>query len=275
MNKEDNNKSEIIKKIVARSGNNFHYQVVNFLRELGWSVLVSPYYTDNLTDKPREIDIIAEKAFDVNTWGSSQWMGTLNVRLFIECKYINNNNVFWFDVIDKQSVISRVMSDTPLKSPKENTNIEKHHYMKVEKVAKLFSSDNGNRENSEVFYKAINQNLNALIYYKNKGSLSIIPKSGKTINVISTLNYPLIVCNSFENIFGIDVVTNDEPTGVQDNFQLEVNYAYLNNINGNQSAISEYFLLDVVDFRKFDNFLAMIEESDIKTIKEVIAFSRQ
>lgn len=250
MKKVEGSKLDIAKEIVNRSGNNFHYQVVNFLRERGWNVLVSPYYTDNLTDKPREIDIIAEKAFDVTAF-ISNWIGTINVKLFIECKYINTNNVFWFDAINKQEVIKRIMTDTPLEDPRENISIEKHHYMNVEKVAKLFASENKSQENGEVFYKAINQNLNALVYYKNKGNASIIPKGGKTVNVLCALNYPLIVCNSFDNLFGIDVVEGIEPKNIENNFQLEVNYTYFLNARTDFIVSISFFSSKV---RKSSNF---------------------
>jgi hypothetical protein len=271
MEKKDKDKLDIAKDIITRSGNTFHYQVVNFLRERGWSVLVSPYYTDNLTDKPREIDIIAEKAFNIsNYWQNSRLLGTLNVKLFIECKYIRSHNVFWFDSIDKQNMIKRIISDTPLKDPRKNISIEKHHYMHAKNVAKLFASENINQENGEVFYKAINQNLNALIYYKNKGKLSIIPESNQNVKILQILNYPLIICNSFEKLFGVDVSVGNEPAEIGDNFQMEVNYAYVNR----QTNFSEYFLLDVVNFEKLDNFLNMLEEKDIDVIKEVIRLGK-
>lgn len=38
---------------------------MNALRGRGWTVTVSPYYSENFTDKPREIDIIAEKAVPI------------------------------------------------------------------------------------------------------------------------------------------------------------------------------------------------------------------
>lgn len=96
---------DVAQDIIQKNGNNFHYKVVNFLRERGWFVLVSPYYNDNYTDKPREIDIIAEKPFDIHNLFGDQWLGTVNVRLFIECKYINGVMVLWFDqkTITRQS----------------------------------------------------------------------------------------------------------------------------------------------------------------------------
>lgn len=62
MNIKINKDEDPVKQIIENSGNGFHYKVVNFLREKGWVVLVSPYYNDNVTDKQREIDIIAEKS---------------------------------------------------------------------------------------------------------------------------------------------------------------------------------------------------------------------
>ena len=49
-----------VKDIINKSGNGFHARVVKLLRNDNWTVLVSPYYSDNFTDKPREIDVIAE-----------------------------------------------------------------------------------------------------------------------------------------------------------------------------------------------------------------------
>ena len=72
-----------VKDIIASSGNNFHCKVFDYLKEKGWTVLISPYYNDNVSDKPREIDLIAEKAF---AWKNSlnRFIGTVNVKLFIE-----------------------------------------------------------------------------------------------------------------------------------------------------------------------------------------------
>src|SRR3990167_4184803 len=99
------------REIVERSGNRLHTQVVNLLRQEGWSVLVSPHYSDNFTEKPREIDIIAEKKFDVREFALG-WLGTLDVRLFVECKYLNGKTVFWFDVKDKASAGERINNVT-------------------------------------------------------------------------------------------------------------------------------------------------------------------
>jgi hypothetical protein len=55
--------AEIAKDLAARSGNNFHCKVVNYLRSRNWHVSISPWYVDSSTDKPRELDLIAEKLY--------------------------------------------------------------------------------------------------------------------------------------------------------------------------------------------------------------------
>ena len=92
-----------VKDIISQSGNTFHSSVVQYMTNRDWTVLISPYYNDNVTNKPREIDIIAEKEFNITNFHGEP-KGTINARLFIECKYIPRINVFWFHFKDKQKV---------------------------------------------------------------------------------------------------------------------------------------------------------------------------
>lgn len=255
-----------IKDIIENSGNNHHYQVVEFLRDKKWTVLVSPYYNDKFTDKPREVDIIAEKAFDVKEWGT--WFGTLNVKLFIECKYITKPTVFWFDKKDMGRATGRMAEDTLISD--NNTNIQKLRYYTEKNVAKLFDSRKDSLDN-EVFFKAISQSINALMDYR--GGDSIIQKSDpdRRVNIIHTISYPVILCNSFSNLYRVGASLLDGYARISDNFQMEVNYAYRNISN---NSIYEYFILDVVSFDKLDDFLKNFEESDIKTISEYHAHAQ-
>jgi hypothetical protein len=255
--------NERIKEIIEKSGHTFHYQVVNFLREKRWFVLVSPYYRDNVTDKSREIDIVAEKEFDVRGFWGDEIKGTLNVRLFIECKQINQEYVFWFDDKDQYKTIERIIKDTPLKPPKENKLIERHHYYGEEKVAKLFSSGYEKQLESEPIYKAINQCLHGMIYYRNLPS--IIPGNGGR-KILWIVSYPVIILNSFEKLYAI-VPPNTEPSKIENNFLIEINYAYLDE---NKNSKNEYFLIDVVEFSKFDSFLKNLESNDIDVIRGVL-----
>lgn len=254
-----NSKKDPIAELIERSGNNFHCQVINFLRAAAWTVLISPYYNDNFTDKPREIDIVAEKEFVVNN-NFDQFLGMLNVKLFIECKFINKDIIFWLDEKDKEKANERVERDTSIQYLNENS----HHYLKNGKVAKLFSSSPEKSLDNELIYKAINQSLNAMVYYKN--SRSILP--GRRENIQKILNYPLIICNTFDRFYKVEI-GNAVYSKMDDNFQLEINYAYLDKDKNNQA---DYFLIDVIDFSNggFTKFLKDLEAVDLRTIKSKI-----
>src|SRR5688572_1817772 len=88
--------SDEIQAIVDESGNSFHCKVTNFLKENGWHTLVSPYYMDGATNKPREIDLITEKQWSRESDHGHRQSGAVTIKLFIECKYIPQPTVFWF-----------------------------------------------------------------------------------------------------------------------------------------------------------------------------------
>ncbi len=62
------------------------------------------------------------------------------------------------------------------------------------------------------------------------------------------------------------MMVHDKPKGVDDNFQLEVNYVYLDK---DKTSINEYFLIDIVDFTRVDSFLKILEE-DKKAIEAIL-----
>jgi len=248
------NKIDKIKQIVERSGNNFHSKVLNYLKDNKWSVLISPYYNDNLTDKPREIDLIAEKAFTVNRY-IGQPKGTVNLKLFIECKYISQSIVFWFH--DKDINKAEQLTANLVQLDEKNTDTQKHHYLSSnKKVAKLFASEKPQQEDREIIYKAINQSLNAMVYFRNDDS--ILPENSQgRANILRTVNYPVILCNDFGTLFGVDIESEPKPFSLKDHFQLEINYAY---IDSNKTHQNEYFIIDVVNFTTINSYLAMLDK---------------
>lgn len=246
------------RKIIEKSGHHFHARVINLFREKGWSVLVSPYYSDNFTDKPREIDVIAEKLFDVRA--GRDLLGSLNICLFIECKYINNDTIFWFDTKDKDRALGRIMDDTGMEHSHHNLDTRKHHYSDDTLVAKLFSSGKGRGDDNEPISRAINQDLNALVYYRGRDSYIEISAS----KVLRRVTYPLIVVNSFEKFFRTNIADESgELEPITEPCQLEVNYAYTDK---EKSGKNEYFLIDVMNFDKIEEFLLMLESRDINAI---------
>lgn len=249
-----------VTSIIESSGNSFHSKVTNYLRSKGWYTLVSPYYMDNAANKPREIDLVAEKAFVYEPeWGE---VGTINIKLFIECKYIPKKVVFWFDEKNMTQTEKWVVENTSL--TENNTYTNKHHYISTNpKVAKLFASDTNKSIENDVIYKALNQSLNAMVYHRN--SQTIIPKKKNSYSypILETIELPIILCNSFQNFFRVEMDSQNSYIKIQDNFQLEVNYAYMNSNNKN---IDEYFLIDVIDFSNLDDFLNLLK-IDIEAIK--------
>ena len=269
MTKEKSN----VQEIIDRSGHSFHSRVVNKLRELEWGALVSPHYSDNFTDKPREIDIIAEKKFDVYDF-IHDWLGTLNVRLFIECKYIAGDIVFWFEKKDVERATHRIMRDTGMEDPRRNTEITKHHYYINTQVAKLWDSDSEKKEDNQVINKAINQLLNGTIYYRNRSDLNIVPnKNGYIERVLKRVPYPLIIVNSFDNFYATPMSGDGAPQPITEPFALEVNYAYTDKV---RNGVNEYFLIDVVSLDKLPEFLASaIEKADVALLAEKIRWDKR
>ncbi len=249
---------EKVKELIARSGNTFHCKVLKYLKDKGWTVLISPYYNDNISNKPREIDLIAEKAFACIFDHSGTAVGTVNVKLYIECKHISQKTVFWFYDKNQDSAVDLVTQSTPMK--KDNFYTKKHHYLaEGDRVAKLFADERSNSSETEIFYKALNQCLNAMIYHRGKGTIIKLPSSRQGF-IKGIVDYPIIVCNSFDNLFRVEIDTEVAPRTINDNFQLEVNYAYTNSFG---KSADEYFLIDIIDFSLIDKFLEKME-SDAK-----------
>ena len=178
--------------------------------------------------------------------------------MYIECKHIHQKTVFWFYDKNKTKAEDLVIQTTPM--TKNNIYTKKHHYLEGnERVAKLFADEKKSSADNEIFYKALNQSLNAMIYHRGKGTIIELPE-GRRGYTKATIDYPIIVCNNFENIYRVDLDTEPAPTKITDNFQMEINYAYMNAAGKNAD---EYFLIDVVGFGLFDGFLNRLE-SDAK-----------
>lgn len=248
-----------IEDFANESGNNFHCTVLNAVKKKGWETLVSPYYMDSATDKPREIDITAERL-----WNRSDYFdGTrcqIYSRLFIECKYIAQPTVFWFSKKDINSATKWLTTNTPLREG--NEHIKEHHYYKDTKVAKLFATKKQSNAENEVIYKALNQCLNALVALRQSKLTTIsVPDDG---SVRSYVNMPVIICNSFDNFFAVNIDTQDKPTQIKSNFQLEVNYAYLDN---NGKSCSNYFLVDIVAFDLLNEYFETLKNDQMAILK--------
>jgi hypothetical protein len=241
--------ADVAKRITAESGNAFHCRVASAFRERGWSTLLSPYYVDAASEKAREIDLVAEKTVAVA--GESSEPKSVCVRLHVECKYVVQPTVFWFDARDDERAYAAIESRTPLRRTQRLARVF-HQLAAGRHVAKLFASDHQRAADNDPVFRAVNQVLNGLIQGRSMKPLTESSAGGAAL----TLDYPLILCSSFQHFFRTEVENGPDPTPIDGNFLLEVNYAYLNR---NGHTIREYFLADVVEFARFDAFEAAIE----------------
>jgi hypothetical protein len=242
-----------ITDLIRNSGNSFHAKVARWFADEGWHVVVSPYYMDQAQSKAREIDLVAEKLWPIfDSFGRE--VDHIAVRLFIECKFISSDAVFWFADKDRDSAVTLVCKNSPFKA--NNSYTEKHHYLaQSSRVAKLFSTANTKTTENEPFYKALNQSLNAMTSMSGQAlSAPTIRKARRTPRFV--LDYPIIICSSFDRMFSVDFYAASEAQPIQDNFLLEINYAY---IDRNESKRNDYFLVDFVAFDKLNAFASAID----------------
>lgn len=253
-------KLDIAKTIVEKSGNTFHAVVLNAFIERDWQVLVSPYYNDQASGKPREIDLIAEKAFPVSQFIHGE-IGTIHIQLFIECKFINQPTVFWTHNQDKESTLGLINRTTPIR--RDNAYANELHYLKQNdnRVVKLFAGPANSATEGEQFYKALNQSLNAMVSFDGRSIMKPPPNS--RYNILTVVKFPIIVCGGEDNLFTVDIETNQAPKSLEENTLLEVNYAYKDMSGGRNT---EYFLIDVVRFDKLDDLLSEIV-NDVDAMK--------
>ena len=242
-----------ITQLVAGSGNSFHAKVARWLRSDGWHVVISPYYMDQTQNKAREIDLIAEKLWPIfDAFGRP--VAGLAVRLFVECKYIPTYSVFW--MTDKNLLAAEALVCRGGHFRPNNTYTSKHHYLATSAtVAKLFATS-GKGQEAEPIYKALNQSLNALVAMRGRSiSLPEAKKRGSIPRFV--MEYPVVVCSSFDQMFSVDFFSEPTPKQIVKNFQLEVRYAYVDSVGG---QCEDDFLLDFVEFAQIDAFTTAIAE---------------
>lgn len=246
-------------------GNDFQYRVKKSLEELGWIVRMSPHYNDPFSEKPREIDIIAEKLFAPVS--NSVYNSTVIVRLFIECKYLVDQTCFWFQERDFDKAGEVIDSTRAFHEVGKNYEVDRnHHYLSTDLVAKLYRTE-GKNPDGDPIYKAITQCLNATIYYRNHPT-DLQKKDTQSRRLLGELNYSVIVCNSFERLLKKDTTEDSETTlPIVSPFQLEVDYAYTNSTK----QIEEMFYIDVLSIEHLLEFESSILSKEVNLAKQKLS----
>jgi hypothetical protein len=239
------------KALAERSGNGFQCKVANYFRSRNWAVLVSPYYIDASTDKPRESDLIVEMSFAVKNYFAGNTPRSVRLRLFIECKYVSEGAVFWMEPMDMPRAQEFVFARTPFIRDRARNN-DHHYFQTSEPVAKLFASEQRKGEEGDPIYKALNQCLNSYIHNGERDSLVSKIRNEEII----TVDYPVILCSDFKRFYWTSFAAPADPVPLSRNFLIELNYAYLDR---RKCIFHEYFLVDVVDFTAIDAFMASLE----------------
>ncbi len=181
-----------LKEAIKNSGNNLHLEVAGFLGGSGWDVDLSSYYCDDITDKPREIDIVAKKKIDIDGENDSFF-----VYLFLECKYLKNEGAFRMNLNSDQSAVSAIILNGLNKDEilRESEWKKSHHYLKAEYIAKLFDfSDN---ETQRAVFDGVTQPIKALLSFRRK----MPPKY---------VCYPVVVYRGIDGFYLINKAQNTD-----------------------------------------------------------------
>jgi hypothetical protein len=198
--------------------------------------------------------LIAEKLWPVGTTFGRP-IDDVAVRLFIECKFVPSYSVFWFAEKDQDSAVELVCANGHFQA--DNTMTKKHHYLaQSPKVAKLFATSASRAMENEPFYKALNQVLNAKVSMSGR-PLSVPALKRSQRSPSAPIEFPVVVCNSFDKVFSVDFYSESQAEAIKDNFQLKVRYAYIDRSNNQRD---DYFLLDFVEFSKLEKFAEAIAE---------------
>jgi len=154
-------------KIINKSGNKLLLQTAKFFEEKLWDVNVAPYYLDPITGKPREIDIIVKKKFPVSAGRNGiERVEEVTIRLFIECKYLNEEatTVLWLRDKNLNEAKKLVINNSVIGNDETKIPILtdcKHHQLNENKVIKLSAyADN------DPISSAIGSTLNSLAFFR-------------------------------------------------------------------------------------------------------------
>lgn len=254
-----------LQDIIDKSGNKLHLDVTNLLRDKGWDVTISPYYVDEHSEKPREIDVLASKVTTVETKSPAFSVSKreFKITLCIECKYLTDNkSIFWVDEqaqINDSALIRRGV-ERSISIRDTNTRFTEysnlHHYNVLnseDKIGILY--DNSNKKDDRIF-KSFTQSIKSLIFFRNQSQLQP-----------NTIFYPIVVYNP-SNIYLYNLQSNEHKP--MNHCGLFLNYSYIERI-GSNSAISEEFIVDFVLFDVLDKFLDKID-NEITSLSELFRY---
>lgn len=237
-----------LKNLILKSGNNLHTEVAQLLKDIDpkWNVEISTYYHDDITDKPREIDIIASKNIRINF---SNKNFDFKIFLFIECKYLISNVAFRMRensvISSREAIINQGFSVDIL----EKTNLaNSHHYVSREKIGKLYDTE----ENKEIF-NALTCTAKSLMFFKEHRN-----ETG--------IFYPLVIYDGIPGIYEIEDNELSELDSLtpKESSIFHINYSYRSTVNDRLE--NQSFCIDFIRKNKLKEFIEMIEKNEVSQI---------
>lgn len=130
-----------IKEIIEESGHELENKTVSILKKEGWISLYPSYYTDKITSKTREADIIAKKEFSISNSQNLENIHKENkilIKLFISCKFIKNEIIFGFsekDITKTMELVKKQLSLNEEGLKIDESFLQFHHYNKEKKCS--------------------------------------------------------------------------------------------------------------------------------------------
>lgn len=242
-----------LKETIQKSGNNLHMRVVEFFENQKWEVDLSSYYYDDTTAKPREIDIIASKQFDVSDHGGNR-VGSFEVSLFVECKYFKNDIAFRMHQAKKEDMREAMIFNGFNKTEVLNAPNAHHHYLDELRIAKLY--DTAQDEQNQIF-DAITKPAKALIFFKERKQ-------------IRGIFYPIVV---YEGISGFYLLNRESEIKELDNLKpsqyaiFGFNYSYKS--LGNELK-KQYLCVEFISLKELEKYLKLISTKEIATLQQYI-----
>ncbi len=243
----DTERLEAAKLLAIESGIPLHKHVINSFSQGGWAVLIGPHFVDNITDKPRELDLIAERVFLID---QTNKIHTIKIRLYIECKYVPDDAtvVAWFKTKDISSTRELIKKGSP-----NSFSYDKHPYWYNSKAARLIAESRNGKNESGIVAKALNQVISGYLYFRTGKTL--IPDASNAENEY-TYHLPVIVLSSFTNLFSDEIADKADISRITENFQIETDYSYFHK----GTTKSDYFLVDVLSQDTIHDFLKLFNE---------------
>ncbi|MDO8514138.1 MAG: hypothetical protein Q7S50_01180 [bacterium] len=237
-----------LEKLVKESGHNLHLDVYEILKNGKWKADLAAYYVDDISDKPREVDIQAVRPF-LGSRAPSESIETLfSTFLFVECKWFKKpiaiHSLENSDVANTAIVTANIDRKGLTDYPYGPANY--HHYVKAGHVGKLYVSE----EHNEIF-NALTGAVKSLCFH-----LGTRQEKG--------FYYPIVV---FDGINGLYDIFNRKDNGIVERAIIAFNYSYRD--VASHKPITRLFYVDFVHRKKLDELLKDIQAEEMRAYKFV------